>query len=216
VLAPGTTARQSCLDHVEEAAMFLRLAAVCAALASPALADCVSFDDFAKGVTVKQADGSVWTARRGAHEVIRLDQTNAKGVYAKYVEGAYGVYPAETTRNGIGTTAEYRYARTQPEPALGMDWTSNVRANDIPAHDLSRQDWQRGKARVTAGDLRQVTIGGCDYQVMAVDMAMDVRGRTTVLHYAYFPDLRFGTQTRITYQDGGREEAGIVAMMPLK
>jgi len=194
----------------------MRLAVLCAALASPVWADCVTFDSVAKGVTVPQADGSIWTVRRGARDSIRMDQTNAKGVYAKYVEGPDGVYPTESTRNGIGSTAEYAYAKAPPEPSLTMGWTSNFKINDIPHYDTSRQDWRKGKARVTAADLREVTISGCPYRVMGVDVVLMANDRTTVVHYAYFPDLRFGTQTRITFDGGSAEEAGIVAMVPLK
>jgi hypothetical protein len=117
--------------------MLIRLAALCAVLASPLLADCVDFDTVTKGVTVTQADGSIWTVRRGAHDTIRMDQTNAAGVYAKYAEGPYGVYPTETTRNGIGGTAEYTFAKAPPEPGIGMGWTSTYKVNDIP-HQTSR------------------------------------------------------------------------------
>ena len=67
----------------------------------------------------------------------------------------------------------------------------------------------------TAG-LREVTISGCPYRVMGVDVAIMSDDRVTVFHYAYFPDLRFGTQTRITYDGGDKVEAGIVAMEPMK
>lgn len=196
--------------------MLIRLAALFAALASPVWADCVTFDSVAKGITVSQADGSVWTVRRGARDGIRMDQTNATGVYAKYVVGPYGVYPTESTRNRIGGTTEYAFAKAPPEPVIGMEWSSNYKVNDIPHYDGSRQDWQRGRARVTASDLREVTISGCPYRVMGVDVALAADDRVTVVHYAYFPDLRFGTQTRITYDGGTREEAGIVGMVPLK
>jgi hypothetical protein len=196
--------------------MLIRIAAILAALASPVWADCVTFDSITKGITVTQADGSVWTVRRGARDSIRIDQTNATGVYAKYVEGPYGVYPTESTRNGIGSTAEYTFAKAPPQPDIGMDWTSNYKVNDIPHYDKSRQDWRKGKARVTAADLRDVTISGCPYRVMGVDVAMTANDRVTVVHYAYFPDLRFGSQTRITYDGGDKVEAGIVAMEPMK
>jgi hypothetical protein len=196
----------------------LRFAVVCAALslASPLWADCVTFKSVTKGITVTQADGSIWTVRRGARNGIRMDQTNADGIYAKYFEGPYGIFPTESTRNSIGSTAEYVYAKPPPEPSLTMNWTSNYKINNISHYDKSRQDWRRGKVHVTAADLREVTISGCPYRVMGVDVAETADGRTTVLHYAYFPDLRFGTQTRITSNGGTVEEAGIVAMQPMK
>jgi hypothetical protein len=51
---------------------------------------------------------------------------------------------------------------------------------------------------------------------MGVDVAMSANDRVTVVHYAYFPDLRFATQTRITYDGGDRVEAGIVALAAIK
>ena len=120
------------------------------------------------------------------------------------------------TRNGIGTTTENTYAKALPEPNVGMDWTSNFKTNSIPYYDKSRQDWRRGKVRVTAADLREVEISGCAYRVMGVDVAETMGERTTVVHFLYFPDLRFGTQTRITYQDGTKVEAGVSGISALK
>lgn len=112
--------------------MLIRIAAVFAALASPVWADCVTFDSTTKGITVTQPDGSVWTVQRGAREGVRMDLTNVTGVYAKHVRGLYGGYPTESTRNGIGSTAEYAFAKAPPEPTAGMDWASNYKINDIP------------------------------------------------------------------------------------
>ena len=195
--------------------MRFRLGVLSAVLAGPVSAGCVSFDTFTQGVTVKQADGSIWTVRRGAHDVIRMDRTNPEGVYAKYEVAAYGVYELEGTRNGIGPTTENTFAKAPPQPFAGMDWTSNFKTNSIPHYDKSRQDWYSGKVRVTADDLREVKISGCKYKVMGVDVARHVNDRTTVVHYLYFPDLRFGTQTRITYQDGTKAETGVTSLTAL-
>jgi hypothetical protein len=196
----------------------MKFATLCAALvfASPVWAECVTIKSITKGISVNHADGSIWTVRRGARNNIRMDQTNATGVYAKYVEGPYGVYPTETTRNSIGSTAEYSYAKAPPEPSITMDWTSNYKVNHIPARDKSREDWRKGKARVTAADLREVTISGCQYRVMGVDVALASDDRVTVFHYAYFPDRWLGTQHRITYDGGDKVEGVIVAMEPMK
>lgn len=45
---------------------------------------------------------------------------------------------------------------------------------------------------------------------------MTAKGRATVMHYLYLPDLRFGTQTWTTYYGGDQVEAGIVAMGAVK
>jgi hypothetical protein len=86
------------------------------ALASPAFGGCLDAASLLKGVQVRLQDGSNWHVQKGAHDMIRADQTNAEGSYARYVVARFGVYPAESTRNGKGDMSEYAYARTPPEP----------------------------------------------------------------------------------------------------
>lgn len=190
--------------------MFLRLALFCA-LATPAGAECVTYESFLKGVKVTLQDGSIWTAKRSAHEVIRVDQTNAKGAYARYMIGAYGVYPTESTRNGEATISEFAYSRPPLEPAMGMDWTSNVKADSTKiGGDPAPQRWE--KVHVTAGNLRQAQIGKCAYRVMGVDLGHLDGPHPTVQHFAYFPDLRFGIQTQITYPKDTVKKAAVLAL----
>lgn len=197
--------------------MLLRLALVCLAFTAPAAtADCVSFDSFSKGVHVKLEDGSTWIARRSAHEVIRIDQTNHDGAYAQYAIGPYGVFVTEGTRNGIGTISENEYVRRVPEPSVGMDWTSVVKSTGTSLATHSTYPVKRGKVHVTAGDLRVVQLNGCKYRVMGVDIAYSADLGGMVQHFAYFPDLRFGLQTKVTYKDGSTDSAGITGMRVAK
>ncbi|MGV8985511.1 MAG: hypothetical protein ACOH2H_04400 [Cypionkella sp.] len=190
--------------------MFLRLALFCA-MVSPAAADCVNYMSFTKGVQVTLEDGSVWTARRDAHDVIRIDQTNGKASYARYAVGLYGVYPTESTRNGKGTISEFRYTRKPVEPVVGMDWTSNVKATSTKI-GAAPDPMRREKVHVTAGNLRPIKLGKCSYRVMGVDMGHLGGPYPTVQHFAYFPDLRFGIQTQITYPADTVKKAAILAM----
>lgn len=191
--------------------MFLRLAVLCV-MASPAFGGCVDYLSLAKGVTVTLEDGSVWSVRRDAHEVIRQDQTNAKGTFARYMIGPYGVYPTESTRNGTGSVSEYRFARTPPEPDAGMDWTSNVRASTTPVGESKGESW-REKAHVTAGAVDWVKLGACRYKVLEMDLGHLGGPYPTVQHFTYFPDLRFGIQTRITYSKDTVKKAAVLKMV---
>jgi hypothetical protein len=194
--------------------MFLRLTAFCLMVApavGSAQAECVNFLSFAKGVTVKLEDGSVWSVRRQAHEVIRLEQTNAGGNYARYVEATYGVYQTESTRNGSATVSEYSYVRRVPEPAAGMDWTSNVRATTTKIGDTKADAW-REKVHVTAGSVATVKIGSCRYAALGLDVGHIGGPYPTVQHFTYFPDLRFAIQTRITYPTDTVKKAAILSM----
>lgn len=194
--------------------MFLRVAALCLMIgpaAGAAQAECVNFLSFAKGVTVKLTDGSVWSVHRQAHEVIRLEQTNAGGNYARYVEATYGIYQTESTRNGSATVSEYTYIRRVPEPAAAMDWTSAVRATTTKIGDTKADAW-REKVHVTAGNVATVKIGSCRYQAMGLDVGHIGGPYPTVQHFTYFPDLRFGIQTRITYPTDTVKKAAILSM----
>ncbi len=190
--------------------MFLRLAFL-AAMAVPASAECVNYVSFAKGVTVKLADGSSWSVHRDAHDVIRIEESKTSGNYAKYVVGPYGVYQTESTRNGSATVSEYHYVRTVPEPTAGMDWTSNVKAVTTKIGASDGDKW-REKVHVTAGAAQALKVGACRYQVFGVDIGHVGGPYPTVQHFTYFPDLRFGIQTRITYPQDTVKKAAIVAM----
>ena len=190
--------------------MLLRLALFCA-MVTPALGDCVTYQSFTKGVRVTLEDGSVWLAKRDAHEVIRIDQTNGKDAYARYVVGLYGIYAAESTRNGKGVISEFSYARPPVEPVLGIDWTSNVRAVSTTigaAPDPARRE----KVHVTAAAVAEVKLGKCTYRVMGVDVGHLGGPYPTVQHFAYFPDLKFGIQTQITYPADTVKKAAVLAM----
>lgn len=190
--------------------MMLRVAALCL-MVSPAFGECLDYLSLTRGITVKLEDGSVWSVRRGAHETIRADQTNAKDAFARYVIGPYGVYPTESTRNGHGTISEYSYARKPPEPAAGMDWTSNVKAVSTPI-GADPEPQRREKVHVTAGATESAKISGCTYKVLEIDMGHIDAPNPTVQHFTYFPDLRFGIQTRITYPSDTVKKAAVLAM----
>lgn len=190
--------------------MIWRVLGLCL-MVSPAFGDCLTAADLIRGVRVKLEDGSVWSVRRQAHDVIRIDQTNAKAGYARYVEGPYGVYPTESTRNGQGVISEYSYARTPPKPGAGMDWTSNVRAGSTEIAGAAKP-LRREKVHVTAGAAEPVRIGRCTYHVLEIDMGHLGGPHPTVQHFTYFPDLGFGIQTRITYPGDTVRKAAVLAL----
>jgi hypothetical protein len=190
--------------------MMLRAALVWI-MASPAFAGCLVESDLLKGVQVRLQDGSSWHVQRGAQDMIRADQTNAEGSYARYVVARFGVYPAESTRNGHGQLSEYTYARTQPEPVAGLDWTSNAHAVITPVGGATSTKW-REKVHMTVGPIEQAKIGGCTYGVLEMDMGHLGGPNPTVQHFTYFPALRFGIQTRITYPADTVKKSAILSM----
>ncbi len=190
--------------------VILRVVAVCLTV-GPAFGKCVDSVDLTRGIMVKLEDGSVWSVRRAAHDGMRLDQINAAETYARYVVGPFGVYPTESTRNGHGTISEYAYARTPKEPVAGMNWTSNVRAVLTPIGAVAEPE-RREKVHVTAGAVEAVKIGTCAYNVLEIDMGHLGGPNPTVQHFTYFPDLRFGIQTRITYPADTVKKSAVLSM----
>ena len=186
-------------------------AQVSARVAARVAAECVTYQSFTKGVRVRLEDGTIWTARRDAHDVIRIDQTNGQDSFARYVVGPYGIYPTESTRNGKGTISEFSYSRAPVEPVVGIDWTSNVRAVSTLIGEAP-DPVRREKVHVTTSNLRVLKFGTCSYAAMGVDMGHVGGPHPTVQHFTYFPDLRFGIQTQITYPADTVKKAAVVGL----
>ncbi len=192
----------------------LRLALALILLAAPAAADCIPFKAMKKGIEVTLQDGSRWIARIGARDVVRIDQTNHDGAFAQFAEGPFGVFPTQTSRNSIGSITLLDYAKAPPQPHSTLDWTANARLTHDSQNGASDVE-ERVKVRATGGNFRQATVSGCDYQVLNIDLAITTKRGTYTLHHAYFPELRFGIQTRLTSSSGKETKAGIVAMREL-
>ncbi len=190
--------------------MFLRLA-ILGMMALPVSAECVNTPSFTKGVTVRLKDGSVWSALRQAHDVIRIEEIKSPTEYTKYVVAPYGVYQTESTRNGSAAVTEYHYIRAVPEPKAGMDWTSNVMAATTKIGASAGNSW-REKVHVTAGAEQVLEVGTCRYRALGLDIGHLGGPYPTVQHFTYFPDLRFGIQTRITYPASTVKKAAVASM----
>ena len=54
----------------------------------------------------------------------------------------------------------------------------------------------------------------CYHDGMDIAYSADLGGM--VQHFAYFPDIRFGLQTKVTYKDGSTDSAGITGMRVAK
>lgn len=189
----------------------LRLAVLFLALAGPVMAECVPYKAMKKGVEISLEDGSRWIARQGAKDTVRIDQTNHDGAFAQYVEAPFGVYPIESTRNGIGTIAIYDYAKTPPQPFDGLNWASNAKQTYASQNGLG-DVVSRVKVTATGSALRQVSISGCEYEAITLDLTVTSDRGTFSLRHLYLPALRFGIQTRFTDVSGKQSRTGITAM----
>lgn len=183
-------------------------------LASPAAADCIPFKAMKKGIEVTLQDGSRWIARIGARDSVRIDQTNHDGAFAQFAVGPFGVFPTESSRNSIGSISIIDYAKTPPQPHSTLDWASNARLT-YDSQNGASDVVERVKVRATGSNFRTATISGCEYQVLNIDLAITTRRGTYTLRHAYFPELRFGIQTRLTDISGKETKTGITGMREL-
>lgn len=189
----------------------LRLTLALLLLAAPAWADCIPFKAMKKGIEVQLQDGARWLVKIGAGDVVRMDKTNHTGAYAQYVEAPFGTYPTESTRNGIGVISVYDFAKVPPEPRDGLYWTSNARQTWL-SQAGTRDVTIRVKVTATGSAPRTVTISGCDYRAVTLDLAITSDRGTFTLRHACFPELRFGIQTRLTDISGEETRTGITGM----
>jgi hypothetical protein len=192
----------------------LRLILVLALLATPAAADCIPFKAMKKGIEVTLQDGSRWLARIGARDVVRIDQTNHDGAFAQFAEGPFGVFPTQSSRNSIGSISIIDYAKAPPQPHSTLNWTANARLT-YDSQNGASDVTQKVKVQATGSNFRTAKVSGCDYQVLNIDLAITTKSGTYTLRHAYFPELRFGIQTRLTSVTGEETKTGITAMRAL-
>lgn len=201
----------------------MRLAPILALLllaAQPVAARCVVAEDLATGIAFKLQDGTNWLARDGGNHMVRLDLTNPEKGFTEHLEARHGVFLSEHRtrvkktggRSDFWTLTEIKWTKTPPEPTQDSTWTSAYRINETQ-QVLSSDNWKRKRAAVRFLPDRTVSLNGCEYEVIAVEMVHSGGMSNYSERWAYFPDLGVGIRTLKRYDTSGREErSGILSM----
>ena len=192
-------------------------------LAAPfgAEARCVTAADLATGVSFKRQDGHTGTViQRGG--LVSIDYAVDAKVRVNRVMSLYGVYArksvsyphdAKVAGKGIVTTTA-RFSGTPPVPQAGKVWNTTV---DLKISDHSTAENVTGLAsypeRFAFRAVHQVNLSGCTYDVIPVEATVAAKDRTYTIGLAYFPDLGFALQTRITYTPTGTVTANLLTAL---
>lgn len=201
--------------------------------------DCLTGADLAGGIAVQTQDGRVYQVRAAGEDVaVRMarqagrsglfsEMTFAKGVYmtrdlATEVDGAPA--PADGAvvvggNDGGVIDEKHGYGRNAPLPVAGKSWQGTVKLlRDQDGPSIGPQD--QIKARLAAEYRflaeKMVTLSGCPYRIIPVEMALrvtsesrataagvplewiaDAEGQAYLTRrLIYFPDLGFSVITK--------------------
>lgn len=176
-------------------------------IAVPALADCVPPDALAKrGILFKMADGKVWHARAAGKKGVRLDQVNGRTGEGEFIEGPFGVY--EVYHSHVVFKGKDRWGQIERDfrrkpvaPVPGKSWASKLDEDQGSFGGAGTGPDYRAEAQYRFLPQREVTLGGCDYQVVPVEATFtgkDVNWGGMLDRsdrWLFFPDLGVGVRT---------------------
>lgn len=182
-------------------ALLLALVAPCGALA------CVTAEDAAFGIRFTLADGAEGRVEVTG-QMVELDYATNKGSKIDQRQSRYGVYDIKQTRQdselpivGSGPDSySWFFQTTPPRPKPGMVWHGTLRQEldrvgyGVEMVELHSRTQVTYGATWTAREGKEVTLSGCPYQVLPIEMTRD--GETKVAgRWIWFVDLGFGIQT---------------------
>ena len=207
--------------------MFLRTLALALLLSPMAQAACLDATSIPKGVVFTRADGRSGIARAsgGGIEINYAAKENFpwadhRQTTAGIFENAWTYAPTEEwiVGGGPGGTFEYRRSGKDPEPTPGTTWSTTIRLTF--SHDNGTEygpDITRSRTKATYSflDAQEVTLSGCKYTAIPVELRGT--GAKLVRRWMYFPDLGFGLETRMTDPETGHDlKLGLTAMKAAK
>lgn len=195
------------------------LAACLTLLPLGALAECVTADSLAKGVSFKRADGRAGraVARDGG---IYVDYAAGKGLWTDERKTLLGIYETNTTSFfsdeeliGSGDTRQtWKFRGKPPVPKAGESWKTRISADAVTDNSSEQgyQEWS-GKFDAVYSFLPEMEakLSGCTYRAIPVEATFlgDDGGFTR--RWLYFADLGFGLETK---RDGTGN--GLTALKP--
>ncbi len=195
------------------------LAACLTLLPLGALAECVTADSLAKGVSFKRADGRAGrvVARDGG---IYVDYAAGKGLWTDERQTLLGIYETNTTSFfsdeeliGSGDTRQtWKFRGKPPVPKAGESWKTRISADAVTDNSSEQgyQEWS-GKFDAVYSFLPEMEakLSGCTYRAIPVEATFLGEDGGFTRRWLYFADLGFGLETK---RDGTGN--GLTALKP--
>jgi hypothetical protein len=178
-------------------------------LAQGAAAQCVTADDLARGILFDRQDAGTGTAIAMGGGAVQVDYDAGTQGYTDRRDMALGVYETAMTSvsappDVIGVWSEWTatrdFAGRFPAPEAGLTWETTVTVR-WEMSDFSGMP-QSGRERLSAVyaflEPNVVTLSGCAYQVIPVEVRLTSGERDQTRRYAYFPAVGVAIETRVT------------------
>lgn len=195
------------------------LAACLTLLPLGALAECVTADSLAKGVSFKRADGRAGrvVARDGG---IYVDYAAGEGLWTDERQTLLGIYETNTASFfsdeeliGSGDTRQtWKFRGKPPVPKAGESWKTRISADAVTDNSSEQgyQEWS-GKfdAVYTFLPEMEAKLSGCTYRAIPVEATFLGEDGGFTRRWLYFADLGFGLETK---RDGTGN--GLTALKP--
>ena len=196
---------------------------------SPALADCVTKDDLARGVAFKRQDGRAGLIKAkgkgfeidyalGSKTAWQDQRSAIMGIY----ETALAVTPTDEyyVGGGPGGLYGYKFVKKPPVPTEGASWKSVVKVTDTQDNGTENgPEISKYSVDVVYSfqAVKEAKLSGCSYRIMPVEATFTGENTHLTQRYIYFPDLGFGLETRVTVHNSGEDrKLGLTALTPAK
>jgi hypothetical protein len=208
----------------------MRLTALFALMltATPALADCVTKDDLAKGVSFKRQDGRLGVVKSEGKSLAINYAANSQTAWQDERNSLMGIY--DTTwawtptdeyyvGGGPGGGYSFKFSGKPPVPEAGSSWKSTIsvtETQDNGTENGPEEFTYKLKVTYSYQDTKEAKLSGCTYTIQPVEATFTGKNTHLTRRWIYFPDLGFGLETRVTDHQGGDDrKLGLTALTPM-
>jgi hypothetical protein len=203
---------------------FVRIVPLLVLLAGPAAAQCLTSANLEEGILFDRQGAGTGSAIAAGDGVVQVNYDAAREGYTDLRNMAQGVYetsiltvaaPPDVIGAWSERTETRRHADRFPAPESGRTWETTITL-EWDTSDFSGIP-KAGRSRVTAVyaflEPMDVTVSGCNYQVIPVELRVSGQALDYTTRYAYFPTLGVAIETRVTdHLTGTQTTTGIIGM----
>jgi len=201
------------------------LALILLTLPTLATADCVTPEDLVTGIAFKRQDGRSGTAIAEGKAVLIDYAVASKTAWHDQRRTTIGIYDLDWSwtptdeyyvGGGPGGSYTYRFAGRPPVPTPGTSWKTTVSVKE--SQDIGIRSGPvvtRYSYDVTYSfqDTAEAKLSGCTYTIQPVEATFTGQNGHYSRRWIYFPDLRFGLETRqIDHRSGQDRKLGLTAL----
>lgn len=203
---------------------FVNTVALIVAFAGPAAAECLSSANLERGILFDRQGAGTGSAIAAGDGVVQVNYDASRDGYTDLRNMAQGVYettiltvaaPPDVVGAWSERTETRRHAGRFPVPESGQIWETTVTLEwDIwDFSGIPRDGRERVTAVYTFLEPMDVSVSGCAYQVVPVELRLSGQELDYTTRYAYFQSLGVAIETRVTnHLTGTQTTHGIIGL----